>query len=73
MIMKAPAKCHGGVALLISLFVFALLGFSSGSRSWSAQTQYDCYSLSKKKQTKKKQLVQQTHLWELHASILDAI
>lgn len=68
MIMKAPAKCHGGVALLISLFVFALLGFSSGSQSWSAQTQYDCYSLSKKKQ-----LVQQTHLWELHASILDAI
>lgn len=52
--MKAPAKCHGGVALLISLFVFALLGFSSGSRSWSAQTQYDCYSLSKKKTNQKK-------------------
>ena len=72
MIMKTPGKCHGRVALLISLSVFALLGFSSGNRSWSVQTQYDCYSLSKKNK-KKKQLVQQTNLWELHASILDAI
>ena len=51
--MKTPGKCHGRVALLISLSVFALLGFSSGNRSLSVQTQYDCYSLSKKKQKKK--------------------